>query len=299
MEFMPEGHNNKFPWLITILCPMCNTPKFMCSRSCTTGNKDRRKSKFYSNMKQVRRHHYRCHKPQQPSSDESMEHNDNDSNSFNLYQDAVSKGCILDDTSLSLSNSCDDDAPEYCVPVSGFDSELRTSITNHDSTMDIHHIETSPQVAIIKTTRDKFRKKIVQGNVLEAASLLVSQAAFQSTNLFNTNLPLPNIMLFLHLGKLVISSGLLDQYNLAKVLSILYPYADSCQQDWSPVPCTIAGFRSLFLNVSNSNSLVSILPIPVPISLPDGHCYTPFQCILEHALMMKQFKTSETKDPKW
>jgi hypothetical protein len=44
---------------------------------------------------------------------------------------------------------------------------------------------------------------------------------------------------------------------------------------------------------------VSILPIPVPISLPDGHCYAPFQRILEHALMMKQFKTSENKDPKW
>jgi hypothetical protein len=64
------------------------------------------------------------------------------------------------------------------------------------------------------------------------------------------------------------------------------------------VPCTISGFRSFFLNVSNSNSPVSILSIPVPKTLPDGHGYTPFRRILEHALMMKQFKPSETKDPK-
>ena len=118
-------------------------------------------------MRHVRRHHSRCHKiikgirPQQPSSDESMEQNDNDSSSLNLCQDVVSKGCILDDVSLSLSNSGDDDAPEYCVPVSGFDSELCTSTTNHDSPMDIHHKETSPQVAIMESTRDKFRKTIV------------------------------------------------------------------------------------------------------------------------------------------
>lgn len=64
------------------------------------------------------------------------------------------------------------------------------------------------------------------------------------------------------------------------------------------MPCTISGFRSFFLNVSNYNSLVSILSIPVPKTLPDGHGYTPFRRILEHALMMKQFKPSETKDPK-
>jgi hypothetical protein len=187
------------------------------------------KSKFYSNMRQVQRHHSRCHKifkgirTQQPSSDESMEQNDNDSSSLNISQDVVSQGCIHDDVSLSLSNSGDDDAPEYCNPVSGIDSEIRTSNTNHDLAMDIHHIETSPQVAIMESTRDKFWKTIVQGNILEAASVLVSQAAFQSPNLFNANLPLPNIMLFIHLGKLVISSGLTDQYNLAKILSILYP----------------------------------------------------------------------------
>jgi hypothetical protein len=79
------------------------------------------------------------------------------------------------------------------------------------------------------------------GNVVVAASVLVSQATFQRPHVVNKNLPLPNLMLFLYLAKLIISSGLLQQYNLSKVLSILYPYADKNQEDWAPIPCTISG----------------------------------------------------------
>jgi hypothetical protein len=97
-----------------------------------------------------------------------MEQKDNDSSPLKTFHDVVSQGCILDNVSLSFSNSGYDDAPEYCVPVSGIDSELCTSTTNHDSPLplrldelwvventDIHHIETSPQVAIMESTRDK------------------------------------------------------------------------------------------------------------------------------------------------
>jgi hypothetical protein len=91
--------------------------------------------------------------------------------------------------------------------------------------IELLYTENSPRIESMQVTADKFQKTFVQGNILEAASLLVSQAAFQSPNLFTAKLPPPNIMLFLYLGKLVISSGLLEQYNLAKVVSILYPYA--------------------------------------------------------------------------
>jgi hypothetical protein len=45
--------------------------------------------------------------------------------------------------------------------------------------------------------------------------------------------------------------------------------------------------------------VVSILPIPHPETLPDGHGYTPLRNIVEHALLLKKFFTKETKDPKW
>jgi hypothetical protein len=152
--------------------------------------------------------------------------------------------------------------------------------------VDLHYLPLWSTMDAPESISGKFKRNFVKGNVV-VASVLVSQAAFQTPHVVNKILPLPNIMLFLYLAKLIISSGLLQQYNLSKVLSILYPYADKNQEDWAPIPCTICGFRSLVLNVSNSSSLVSILPIPSPVTLPDGHGYTPFRSILKHALMMK------------
>jgi hypothetical protein len=123
-------------------------------------------------------------------------------------------------------------------------------------------------------------------------SMLVAQACYQT-------LPLRNITLFFYLSKFVLLTRRLRLGGLSQVISILYPYADHLEKQWAPLPCTVSGFRSRILNVSNSNSLVSILPIPHPVALPDGHGYTPLRNIMEHALMLKKFKPQETKDPKW
>jgi hypothetical protein len=141
---------------------------------------------------------------------------------------------------------------------------------------------------------------MVARNTAVAASFIDAQALFQTSSLISTApLPLPNIMLFLYLAKLVLSSGRLEQESLPKLLLILYPYAEKSESSWAPMPCTVSGFTSRITNVTNSNSLVSILPIPSPETLPDGHGYTPFREILRHALMMKTFEPQETKDPKW
>jgi hypothetical protein len=95
------------------------------------------------------------------------------------------------------------------------------------------------------------------------------------------------------------SLGGSQQYNLSRVLSILYPFVAKYHTDWAPIPCTVSGFPSRILNVSNSNSLVSVLPIPRTETLTNGHGYTPLRDILGHALMMKTFWPEETKDPKW
>jgi hypothetical protein len=148
--------------------------------------------------------------------------------------------------------------------------------------------------------KESFQKYLIDGYPLLAASLVVARAAYQTITPPTDSLTLPNIMLFLHLGKLVFSIGQLQQWNLHKVLAILYPYANTVEQNkWSPIPCNPRGFRSAYVNVSNSNSLASILPIPIPSPLDDGHGYTSFRSILAHALMMKTFDPKETKDQKW
>jgi hypothetical protein len=159
--------------------------------------------------------------------------------------------------------------------------------------------KTRPALIEPQTTANRFAKHMLSGEALAAASILVAQAAFQTSSPVPALLPLPNVMLFLYLAKLVLSTGRLELINLAKVLSIFAPYALQSEKEWAPVPCTVSGFRSMILNVSNSNSLVSILPIPIPETLPDGHGYTPFRSILEHALMMNTFDPADVNDPKW
>ncbi len=144
-----------------------------------------------------------------------------------------------------------------------------------------------------------FKSHMVAGNPLLAASVVVTQALLQTSLVTVTPLPVANVKLFLYLAKLVISTGKLQQGNLSKVLQILCPYAEKYETSWAPIPCTVPGFTSRITNVTNSNSLVSILPIPSPETLPDGHGYTPFRDILTHALMMEKIDPFETKDPKW
>jgi hypothetical protein len=197
-------------------------------------------------------------------------------------------------------------APSFHTPpVTDDDEGLLPVGPAYDGDVQYEEVETDLQydrltsVGQVQQTQDRFRGHITRGNALSAASVLVTQAAYQNPLSSSSMLPRNNIMLFLHLAKLVMSSGGSQQHHLAKVLAILYPYADCKEKGWAPIPCTVSGFRSKITNVSNSNSLVSILPIPAPETLPDGHGYTPFRKILSHALMLKNFSVSETKDPKW
>jgi hypothetical protein len=70
----PEGHDIQYPWLVSFVCNHCNTHWFICNGLCIQrGNRTRRNSRFYSNMKQVRRHHLQCHVRQLPAQHTSPE----------------------------------------------------------------------------------------------------------------------------------------------------------------------------------------------------------------------------------
>jgi hypothetical protein len=73
-------------------------------------------------------------------------------------------------------------------------------------------------------------------------------------------------------------------------MKIVYPYVEEVEDSWTPIPTTDSGFRTTILNISNKNSLLSILPIPRPETMLDGHGYTPFCQILAHALLMETFE---------
>jgi hypothetical protein len=300
----PAKIDSLFPWLVTHQCIGlgCTTTLYTCSGSCN-GKSGRYRhnlkySDYFTNMKQVKRHHKACH--------EDNIHRTVFPATNNPSVPSVANGKIdFDSRMYDVDDSCtspheDDSSSEGDVfPFPDY-PEFDGDELVEEEVVDLHYGQIWPDFEVPDaTTAQQFERNIVDGNALLAASVLISRACFQSPSISASVLPLPNIMLFLYIAKLVMSLGTLQQYNLSRVLSILYPYVAKYHTDWIPIPCTVSGFRSRILNVSNSNSLVSILPIPSMETLHDGHGYTPFRDILRHALMMKIFRPEETKDPKW
>ncbi len=209
------------------------------------------------------------------------------------------------DPTLTLTDRIIMEDDSHFEFVNAGDGEL--VVDNNDNDLFYRDLPIVPEVEqptylesrILTKPVELFKSHMVAGNPLLAASVVVTQALLQTSVVAVTPLPVANVKLFLYLAKLVISTGKLQQGNLSKVLQILCPYAEKCETSWAPIPCTVPGFTSRITNVTNSNSLVSILPIPSPETLPDGHGYTPFRDILTHALMMKKCAPFETKDPKW
>ena len=156
-------------------------------------------------------------------------------------------------------------------------------------------VSTSPTACM----KAEFKKHMVEGNADVAASSLVAWASWQTPNPTSLPASYENIVLFLYLAKLVLCIGQLQQETLSKCMEIMYPMVEHLKKSWSPIPCSMSGFRSFYINPSNHNSLASILPIPVPTELPDGHGYTSFRSILSHALMMTTFDPKQSKDKKW
>jgi hypothetical protein len=307
LDSEPAGKNPALPWMLSHQCRnvQCQKTTFTCDGTCVINNNKRPGNSSYPNIRAARRHHKVCHKGYAeipPVVDDTDE-----TDVMDGTHDNFSSMLPFDETSpyQSVLDSCNQGEYFAFAGTAAGDGDETLDMEEPDLVYDQIPAEDSDPFGNCQsfecqeTVTDKFRNQIVVGNAWSAASILVKQAAFQTTIVPVEMLPVPNIMLFLYLARLVMSSGLIQQHYLSKLLLILYPFADSSQKNWAPLPCTESGFRSCFLNVSNSNALVSILPIPIPETLPDGHGYTPLRNILEHAFMMEKFDPVDTKDPKW
>ena len=285
-------------------CNRCNKTTFTCNGTCVILHKKRKNSVSYGWMRQVRQHHLKCHE----GLDETVANMEEQEQAENF--DCGSDDCRMapaEESSPNVSSFATSDGGNL-LSFSGMvtcdgDESVDTNGTDliFDQILDdgIGIPEDWPVLQKPRTVAEQFHDEISAGNARRAGSVLVKQAAYQTAVVPAGQLPIPNIMLFLYLARLVMSSGLSQQHYLSKLLLILYPFVDRVEKDWAPIPCTLSGFRSRFLNVSNSNSLVSILPIPAPDTLPDGHGYTPLRNILRHVFSMEQFEPAATLDTKW
>jgi hypothetical protein len=335
VDTQEEGYNQNMP---SISCHKCEIGKcrhtwYTCNSKCRIENGEGKRrfndGGIYTSAKAARRHHVDCHThiASRSRSGLPLATGCDFDNNANVIDDVINESPHFMDFQDSGETLFECQASMDCQDGAGARHSSPTLIMEDDSHLDFltagdgelvadvddndlfyNHLEavadivdqpTTPEASILTKPVELFKSHMVAGNAALAASVVVTQALFQTSVLSDTPLPVANVMLFLYLAKLVISTGQLQQGNLSKVLQILYPYAEKCESSWAPMPCTVSGFTSRITNVTNSNSLVSILPIPCPETLTDGHGYTPFREVLTHALMMKKFESQDTKDPKW
>jgi hypothetical protein len=303
-----EGHNRSMPSMSRHKCAFggCDHFWFTCNAKCRPDNGlSKRRFKeggICQPSKAARRHDSCCHKTQ--PSGMVVDHEPIDD--VIVESPMESEAPTVDGGSFSSQIPVVEDDSHLDFLAAG-DGELVDDVLDSDlfcnhllGGIAVEPLAIAPTVGSrVLSPVEQFDSHMVAGNALLAASMIVTQALFQTPALSATPLPVANVMLFLCLSKLIISTGQLQQANLSKVLLILHPHAEKCESSWAPMPCTVSGFASRITNVTNSNSLVSILPIPRPRTLGDGHGCTPFREVLKHALLMKRFDARETKDPKW
>jgi hypothetical protein len=284
-----EGYDHRMPSMSSHQCTAggCGSTWFTCNAECRT-NKYGAKRHFnrsYSTCTAAKRHHAECHKKLVQAK----------------FPESHLAPPYFPPPPLAMEDDHDLDSPTTGDGEFVSDGDVHDLFYDNVPPNPTDEYQTSPPTTNCVSSKPGhlFKSCLVAGNSLLAASVIVAQALFQTPLFPQAPLPVSNVMLFLHLAKLVIATGKLEQGSLSKVLQILYPYAEKCEPSWAPMPSTVSGFTSRITNVTNSNSLVSILPIPHPETLHDGHGYTPFRQILSHALMLKKFEAQETKDPKW
>jgi hypothetical protein len=95
------------------------------------------------------------------------------------------------------------------------------------------------------------------------------------------------IQLFLHIAKMVLTTGQTNHTVLAHILSMLLALIPASQQAWPTMPSTLEGFQSHILNPTNKNAVVTLLPVPKAYMLHDGcHAYCCLQEVAAFVLLL-------------
>ena len=258
-----EGHDTRYPWKITYVCPLtsCGAEWFVCNGSCGIHT-----TKIIFYPRQLQRHQRDCHTGKLAKSNFKER-------SLCVFQEAVVAKAGL---KMHEGDEGDDQTIEACFDQENLADDVPVAKTEDWNVQDYtNQWTTSPAVPM----ETKFKNHMVRGEADIAASVLVASASWQTVNPKCLPASYDNIALFLYLSKLVVCIGQWKQETLSKAMEIMYPIVAEANKSWSPIPSTMSGFRSKYINTSNRNSIASILPIPTPTAMLDGHGYTSFRSI--------------------
>ena len=120
------------------------------------------------------------------------------------------------------------------------------------------HVGDWPSFNRPRTLADEFRDQLLADKAVNAASVLVNQAAHQTSDVAAELLPFTNTMLFLCLARLVMSSGLKQQNSLSKQMStnnlgtIALQFVGISFKVPQHFQCQLSGFNSANLNTRDA-----------------------------------------------
>jgi hypothetical protein len=167
-----------------------------------------------------------------------------------------------------------------------------TDDTATDDTMaDILDLDNHNTFIFAKPGTVQFANWCIKGSVTQATNCLVQQSLLQvPVSLYldpSAQLTINTIQLFLHIAKMLVTTGQTHHTILAHIIGMLLELIPTSQQAWPTMPSTLEGFYSHILNPTNKNALVTLLPVPTAYMLHDSfHAYCWLQEIATFVLLL-------------
>jgi hypothetical protein len=201
----PAGHDPNFPALLSHQCYTCSKKWFSCDGSCNVHNK----SSFYAGMGQAQRHFLLCCH----GTGTGTPHSNHPNPAASALDQSLLDTCLMlhhnpPDVAVTVDTELDlmDDDVSSSSPVIAInpsvDIEEEVLINSRDGDelaesglLDLHY-QVAPVLVETETTTQAFKRHMITGHPLDAASLLVSRAAFGTDSLSTSSLPTPNILFF-------------------------------------------------------------------------------------------------------
>jgi hypothetical protein len=162
------------------------------------------------------------------------------------------------------------------------------AVTFHDPTVESQDLT---HYCFACLPMDQFSNWCIHGSVAKAVSWLVHQALVQEPIRFDATasaqIPPHAIQLFLHIAKLLMTTGQIQHNVLSVILDLLMGLLTPQQQDWPTTPRTMAGFQLHILNPTNKHALIAQLPIPQSYMLADNsHSFCCLHKIAAFSLLL-------------
>ena len=260
----PPPKHPLYHWAVYCLCSNAQCPNpatYICDGSCQS-----KRNCVFTNTRQLHDHH-------------RAKHNSNDNKRSRFSHLAVS----------TIS------AHQFHMPIA-FDRKPKPLI-------EVKKPPSSMRFLFNNKAIDQFSDKIVHFGMTHAIGYLIKRAGYQISNeyelkVFSSLVNGCNMLVFLNISLLIQKCG---TKNLSYLENVLFPLVDQLKSglaSWVPIPVSVASFSQMVTNLSNKNSLFSLLPTIVPKLFPNENACVSVVGLLAMQMLIPRHKMETVRQEK-